>query len=114
MAPCKLDGFLDVARRPSINADYRHIPLLTREPERGVEVAALDGPIGKGVRLVVCVLSGTRLIRTPDTIEPASVDISAVSCGRVVARCGRRDGVDERLRDFGGESLEFGIRWPTV
>ena len=74
----------------------------------------MDGPIWKGVRLVVWEFSGTRLIRTPDTIEPAGADISAVSCGRVVARCGRRYGVDERLRDFGGESLEFGIRWPTV
>ena len=113
MAPCELDGFLDITRFPSINADYRHIPLLTWEPKGGVEVATLDSPIGKRVRLIVGVFGGTRLIGTPGAVEPVSADIGAVSCGRVVARCGRWDGVDERLGDFGGESLEFRVRWPT-
>ena len=65
VVPCKFDGFLDITRRPSIDADYRHIPLLTREPKDGVEVTALDGPAGKGVRPVVGVFCGTGLIRTP-------------------------------------------------
>ena len=45
----------------------------------------------------------TRLVRTPETIVPPSADVSAVSCGRVVARCGMWDRVEERLGDFGGE-----------
>ena len=109
----EFDGFLDITRRPGINADYRHIPLLTREPKGGVEVAALDSPVGKRVCLIVGVLGGTRLIGTPDAIEPVSTDIGAVSCGGVVAGCSRWDGVDERLGDFGGEILEFRVRWPT-
>ena len=114
MVPRELDSFLDVARRPSIDTDYRHIPLLTRESECGFEVATLDGPIGKGVRFEVGVFCGTGLIRTPDTVEPARTDISAVSGGRVVARCGRWYRMDERLRDFGSKSPEFGIRRPTI
>ena len=107
MIPCERDSFLDVIWRPSIDTDYQHIPLLTRESERGVEVAASDGPVGKDVRLEVGVFRGTRLIRTPDTVKPARVDISAMSGGRVVARCGRWYRLGERLRDFGGESPEF-------
>ena len=102
VAPCELDGFLNVAWCSSIDTDYRHIPLLTREHKGGVEVAALDSPIGKRVRLVVGVFGGTRLVRTPDAVEPVSADVRAVSCGRVVTRCGGWDGVDERLGDFGG------------
>ena len=102
VSPCELDGFLDVAWCSSIDTDYRHIPLLTRKPKGGVEVAALDGPIGKRVCLVVGVFGGTRLIRTPDAVEPVRANIGAVSCGRVVTRCGGWDGVDERLGDFGG------------
>ena len=110
---CEFDGFLDITWRPGINADYRHVPLLARESKGGVEVAALDTPVGKRVCLIVGVLGGTRLIGTPDAIEPVSTDIGAVSCGGVVAGCSRWDGVDERLGDFGGESLKFRIRRPA-
>ena len=102
MAPCEFDGFLDVAWCSSIDTDYGDIPLLTRESERGVEVAALDGPVGERVCLVVGVFGGTRLIGTPGAVEPICADIGAVPCSRVVTRCGRWDGVDERLGDFGG------------
>ena len=81
MVPCELDSFLDIARRSSIDTDHRHVPLLTREPEGGIEVAALDCPVEEGVRFEVWVFGGARLIRTPDAVEPASADISAVSCG---------------------------------
>ena len=62
VVPCELDGFLDITWRPSINADYGDIPLLTRDSECGVEVAALDSPVGKRVGLVVGVFGSTRLI----------------------------------------------------
>jgi len=87
--------------------------LFTRNPERGVEVAALDRPVGKCVRFIVGVFGGTRLIRTPDTVVPASNDISTVSCGGVIARGGRWDGADQRLRDFGCKGPELGVGWPT-
>ena len=113
MVPSKLDGFLDVLRRCDIDADDWHVPLLTRNAEGGVEVAALDRPVGKGVRLVVGVFGSTRLIRTPETVVPASDDISTVSCSRVVARGCRWDGVDQWLRDFGCKDLELGTGRPT-
>ena len=96
----KLDGFLDVSWRSCIDTDYRHAPLLTRNPEGSVEVTALDGPIGKGVRFPVGEFGGARLIRSPDAVVPTSEDIGAVSCGRVVARGGWWDGMDQWLRDF--------------
>ena len=113
MVPGEFDSFLDVLRRSGVDADHRHVPLLTRDAERGVEVAALDRPVGKGVGLVVGVFSSTGLVRTPETVEPASDDISTISCSRVVARGGRWDGVDQWLRDFGCEGLELGIGRPT-
>ena len=100
MAPGKSDSFMDVLWCSGIDTDYWHASLLTRNPERGVEVAALDRPVGKCVRLVVGGFGGARLIRAPDTVGPASNDISTVSCGGVIARGGRWDGADQRLRDF--------------
>jgi len=97
--PGKFDGFLDVFRRPCVDSDDRHVPLSARNAKRRVEIAALDGPVGKGPRLPVGVLSSPGLIRTPDAVVPASEDIRAASCGRVVARSGRRDWVDQWLRD---------------
>ena len=113
MLPSESDSSLDVLRRSGIDSDYWHVPLLTRNPERGVEVAALDCPVGKGVRLVVGEFGSTRLIRAPDIVVPVSKDIGTISCGRVVARSGRWDGADQWLRDFGCEGLELGIGWPT-
>ena len=113
VAPGEPDSFLDVLRRSGIDADYWHTPLATRNPERGVEVAALDCPVGEGVCLVVAILSSARLIRAPDTGVPASEDISTISCGRVVARGGRWDEVDQWLREFGCEGLELRVGWPT-
>jgi len=106
-------SFLYVLRRSGTDADYWHTPLLAWNIERGVEVAALDRPVGKGVRLVVGVFGSARLIRTPDTVVPANEDVGAVSCGRVVAWGGRWDGADQWLRDFRCEGLELGIRRPT-
>ena len=107
------DSFLDVLRSSRIDADYWYIPLLTRNPECGVEVATLDRPVGEGVCFVVGIFGGTRLIRAPDTIVPASDDISTISCGRVIARGGGWDGADQWLINFGSEDLEVGVRWPT-
>ena len=107
------DGFLDVLRRSGVDADHWHVPLSARNPERGIEVTALDRPVGKGVSLVISEFGSTRLIRTPDTVLPVSEDIGTVSCGRVVARGGRWDGVDQWLRDFRRESLELGVGRPT-
>ena len=107
------DGSLDVFRRSGVDADYWHAPLLTRNPERGVEVAALYRPVGKGVCLVVGEFCSTRFIGTPDTVLPVSEDIGTVSCSRVVARGGRWDGMDQRLRYFRRESLELGVGRPT-
>ena len=107
------DSFLDVLWSSRVDTDHWHASLLTRNPERGVEVAALDRPVGKCVRLVVGEFGSAGLIRTPDTIVPASDDISTVSCSRVVARSGRRVGADQRLRDFGCEGLKLGVGWPT-
>jgi len=98
--PSKFDSFLDIFRTSGIDADHRHVPLFTREAERGVEVTALNRPVGKSVRLVVGVFGSTRLIRTPYSVEPASLDIGAVSCRGIVARGGRRDRMDQWLRDF--------------
>jgi len=100
MAPGESDSFLDVLRNPRVDSDYWHTPLLTRNPERGVEVATLDRPVGESVGLVVGEFGGTGLIRAPDTVVPVSEDIGTVSCGRVVARGGRWDGADQWLRDF--------------
>jgi len=111
--PSESNSFLDVLRRSGIDPDYWHAPLSTRNPERGVEVAALDRPVGKGVCLVVGEFCSTRLIRAPDTVGPPGEDISTVSCSRVVARGGRWDGADQWLRDFGCEGLELGVGWPT-
>jgi len=111
--PGESDSFLDVLRSSRVDSDYWHASLLTRNPERGVEVAALDRPVGKCVRLEVGEFSGARLIRTPGTVGPASDDLSTVSCGRVVARGGRWDRADQWLRDSGCEDLELGVRWPT-
>jgi len=97
--PGKFDGFLDVFWRLGVDSNDRYAPLSARNPERGVEITAVDRPFGKGVRLPVSVFSSPGLVRTPDTIVPASDDISAVSCSRVVARSGWRDRVDQWLRD---------------
>ena len=113
MLPGESDSFLDVLRRSRIDADHWHVPLLTRNPERGVEVTALDRPVGKCVRLVIGKFSGARLIRAPGTVVPVSDDIGTVPCSRVVARGGRWDGVDQRLRDFRCKGLELGVGWPT-
>ena len=75
----EFDGFLDILRRSGVDPDDRDAPLLAWNAERSVKVASLDCPIGKGVGLPVGVFSSTRLIRTPDTIVPASEDIRAVS-----------------------------------
>ena len=98
--PGESDSFLDVLRGSGIDPDYWHVPLLTRNPEGGVEVTALDRPVGKGVSLVVGEFCSTRLIGAPDTVGPPGEDVSTFSCGRVVTRSGRRDGVDQWLRDF--------------
>ena len=111
--PSKSDSFLDVFWRSGVDSDDRHAPLSARNAERGVEIAALDGPVGKGPRLPVGVFSGPGLVRTPGGVVPSSKDIGAVSCCGVVARSGWRDRVDQRLRDCRRESLELGIRWPT-
>ena len=111
--PGESDSFLDVLCSSRVDSDYWHASLLTRNPERGVEVAALDRPVGECVRLVVGEYVGARLIRTPYIVRPASDDVSTVSCGRVIARGGRWDGVDQWLRDFGCEDLEVGVGWPT-
>ena len=113
MLPGESDSFLDIPRRSGVDADYWHASLLTWNAERGVEVAALNRPVGKCVRLVVRVFCGARLIRAPGTVVPVSDDIGTVSCSRVVARGGRWDGVDQWLRDFGCEGLELGVGWPT-
>jgi len=113
MPASKFDSFLDITRRSGIDTDYWHVSLLTRKAKCGVKVTGLNRPVGKGVRLVVGVLGSTRLVRTPDSVEPASFDIGAASCRGVVARSGRRDRMDQWLRNFRRESLELGIGWPT-
>ena len=100
MLPGKFDSFLDVARRSGVDADDWHAPLLTRKAKGGVEVAGLDRPVGKDVRLSVGVLGGSRLVRSPDAIEPTRADVGAVACGGVVARSGWWDRVNQWLRDF--------------
>ena len=111
--PGESDSFLDVLWSSRVDADHWHASSLTWNPECGIEVAALDRPVGKRVRLVVVEFGSAGLIRTPDTVVPASDDISTVSCGRVVARGGRWDGADQWLRDSGCEDLELGVGWPT-
>jgi len=111
--PGESDSFLDVLWSSRVDTDHWHASLFTRNPERGIEVAALDRPVGKGVCLVVGEFCGAGLIGTPDTVVPASDNIGTVSCGRVVARSGRWDGADQWLRDFGCEDLELGVGWPT-
>ena len=107
------DSFLDVLWGSRIDSDHWHASLLTRNPERGVGVAALDCPVRKCVRLEVREFGGARLVGTPGTVGPVSNDLSTVSCGRVVARGGRWDGADQWLRDFGCEDLELGVGWPA-
>jgi len=113
VVPSKSDSFLDVLRRSGVDADYWHVPLFTRNPERDVEVAALDCPVLKGVSFVVGEFGSTRLIRTPGTVVPVSEDIGTVPCGQVVARSGRWNGADQWLRNFGCKGLELGVGWPT-
>ena len=97
--PGKFHSFLNVLRRPCVDSDDRHASLSARNPERGLEIATMDRPIGKGVRLPVGVFSSPGLIRTPDTVVPAGKDIRAVTCSRVVARSCWWDRVDKWLRD---------------
>jgi len=113
VVPGESDSFLDVLLRSGIDTNYWHVPLLTRNPERGVEVATLDRPVWEGVCLVVGVFGSTRLIGAPDAVVPVSEDISTASCGRVVARGGGWDGANQWLRNFGCEGLELGVGWPT-
>ena len=113
MVPGEFHSLLDVLRCSGVDTNHRHVPLLTRDAEGGVEIAALDRPVGKGIGLVVGVFGSTRLVRTPETVEPASDDITTISCSRVVARGGGWDGVDQWLRDSGCEGLELGIGRPT-
>ena len=75
----EFDGFLDILRRSGVDPNDRHAPLLAWNAERSVEVAGLDRPVGKGVGLPVGVFSSARLVRTPDTVEPPSLDIRTVS-----------------------------------
>ena len=99
MLPGKSDSLLDVFWRSGVDSDDWHAPLSARNAERGVDIAALDRPVGKGPRLPVGVFGSPGLVRTPGGVIPASKDIGAVSYGRVVARSGWRDRVDQRLRD---------------
>lgn len=100
MLPGENDSFPDVVWRSRINADYRHAPLLARNAKGGVEVAGLDRAVGKHERLPVGVFGGPGLIGPPDTVEPASVDISAVPRGRIITGCGWGDRVDQRPREL--------------
>ena len=75
----EFDCCLDVLGCSGIDADDGHAPLLAWNAEGSVEVAGLDGPVGKGVGLPVGVFSSTRLVRTPDTVVPASNSVRAVS-----------------------------------
>jgi len=97
--PGKSDSFLDVFRCSGVDSDDRHAPLSARNAERGVEITALDRPVGKGVRLPARVFGGPGLIRTPGGVVPASKDVGAASCGRAVAGSGWRDRMDQWLRD---------------
>jgi len=57
----EFDCCLDVLGCSGIDADDGHAPLLAWNAEGSVEVAGLDGPVGKGVGLPVGVFSsGTR------------------------------------------------------
>ena len=58
--PGEYNSFLDVLWSSRVDTDYWHASLFTRNPERGVEVAALDRPVGKCVRLVVGEFGGAR------------------------------------------------------
>ena len=60
----------------------------------------MDRPIREGVRFPVGVFGGSGLIRTPDTVVPASPGLGTISSGRVVAWRGWWDWVDQWLRDF--------------
>lgn len=95
--PDEIDGFLNVARSNCIDADHWYIPLLTRNSKRSVEITGLDRPVWKS--LPVGMISGPGLIRTPDTVIPASKHIIAVSCSGIVTWRGRWDRIKERSRN---------------
>ena len=96
----KFHSFLDTLWSSSVDTNHWHVPLLTRKAECGVEVTALDRPVGKRVCLVIGVLGSARLIRTPESVEPLSSDIGAISCGRVAAWSDRRDRWTSGLETF--------------
>ena len=100
VVPGESDSLLDVLWSSRVDSDYWHASLFTRNPQRGVEVAALDRPVWEGVCFVVGEFGGTGLIRAPEAVVPASDDIGTASCGRVIARSGGWDGADQWLRDF--------------
>ncbi len=79
MLRSEFDGCLDIFRSSGVDADDGHAPLFAWNAEGSVEVAGLGRPVGKGVGLPVGVFSSARLVRTPDTVVPASADIRAVS-----------------------------------
>ena len=79
MPRSEFDGCLDIFWGSGVNANDGHAPLLAWNAEGGVEVARLGRPVRKGVGRPVRVLSSARLVRTPDTVVPASADIRAVS-----------------------------------
>ena len=74
----EFDGFLNVFWRSGIDADDWYTPLLAWNTKCSVEVAGLDSPVGKRVGFPLSMFSSSRMIRTPNTIEPASTDIRAV------------------------------------
>jgi hypothetical protein len=75
----KFDRFLNVLCRSGIDADDWYTALLAWNTERSVEVASFNRPVGKGVGLPLGVFGSPRLIRTPDAVEPPSLDFRAVS-----------------------------------
>ena len=99
MLPDELDSFLNVAGSSCIDTDHWYIPLLTRNSKRSVEITGLDRPVRKSVRLPVCIISGARLTRTPDTVVPAGEHAIAISCSGIVTWRGWWDRIKERLRN---------------
>ena len=100
MLSCEFDSSLHVLWPSSIDPDDRHISLQARNAQRDVKIASLNRPVGEGMSFPIGVLSRPRLVRAPDTVEPASLNIRATSCSRVAARRGWRHWIDDGLRDL--------------
>jgi hypothetical protein len=79
MLDCEFYGGLNVTDGASINANDRDTSLLAGYAQCSVHVTRADGPVVEDEGLKIGKLHGSRLVRTPVTIELVGLCVCAVS-----------------------------------